>query len=336
MRILLHTNGLNVRGTTIALLDYAKYLENEKYEVHVAYDMEDLSNNKSVIRDVKQKYETIPYRGRDLFTCNQKYNYEIAYFIKYGFDDGKLMHGALNLVHTVFQVYEPHGNQYFYVSNWLSSQMRKRNLGKILKGNLLSLDSFQPHLFSFVPHIVELPSIKRFDFFENFRLPDDAIICGRHGGFDTFDVPFVQNALVEEIQENKRLYLFLVNTRRFSNHNRIIHLPEITSRAETANFLGSLDFYVHARKRGETFGLSLLEAMLMRVPILSFRGGVDGNHRYLLRDSGDSLFNNHLELRKKIHNLNSYSDIERNYSIAKTFNSDIVGPKLISKFTGNN
>jgi hypothetical protein len=63
---------------------------------------------------------------------------DMAYFIRAGHKEGDLVTNTKTAIHSVFQHYEPHGDRYAYISEWLSNKMSD---GKL----------------PFVPHIVDLP-----------------------------------------------------------------------------------------------------------------------------------------------------------------------------------
>ena len=85
----------------------------------------------------------------------EKEKINAVYYIKAGFNDGKLVKNAKNLVHTVFQIYQPHGDRYSFIAQWLS---------KKLSGD----DN------NFIPHVISLPDVK-----ENYRqflnIPDAVV-----------------------------------------------------------------------------------------------------------------------------------------------------------------
>lgn len=323
MRILLHTNALNERGTTVAISDYAQGLYKAGHDISIAYSALDSSNVNAIVKQISNRFPTYAYTDFHLFAEQNAKKWDIGYFIKYGNNDGKLIPGIPNIVHAVFQSYDPHGDKYLYVSEWLAQKMRVKNLKNLVKLSPKGLDSLKLKSFMHLPHIVSLPTHER-TLREVWGLPEEAIIGGRHGGRETFDVPNVHRAIYESLEENKQLYFVFANTNQFINHPRVKFLPTLSSRLETSEYLSSLDFFVHARHRGETFGLSLLEAMSKKVPVFSYSKGVDGNHRYLLRGSKNSLYNSGDCLKKFINQLPNYEDVQTNFEIASSFSPEVV------------
>jgi hypothetical protein len=64
---------------------------------------------------------------------------------------------------------------------------------------------------------------------------------------------------------------------------------------------------IHARERGESFGLSIAEFLFFNKPVLAWNGGHDKNHLEMLKGSG-TLYSNEDDLNYMLHNLNDFKD----------------------------
>lgn len=242
-----------------------------------------------------------------------------------------LIPGVRNIFHAVFQAYEPHGDDYYYVSKWLAKRMRVKNLRKLGRFSPLGFDSIRRNKFKYLPHVVHLPETSQ-NMSEEWNIPTNAVVAGRHGGFDTFDIPWVHETVKDLLTKRENLYFFFANTRKFMEHPRVRYLPTLTSREDTSSFLISLDFSLCARARGETFGLSLLEAMKCKVPVYSYSGGIDRNHAHILRQSKSSFFETASQLKSLVKKVDKYQDVEWNSSLATEFsleNLQTLWKKLI-------
>lgn len=89
-----------------------------------------------------------------------------------------------------------------------------------------------------------------------------------------------------------------VNITKLIEHPRALFLPTILGKNEKARLLNTVNLFLHARTLGESFGMALLEAMRVGVPILSWAGGLDRNHREILYR--DCLYRSPRELQNKI------------------------------------
>jgi glycosyltransferase involved in cell wall biosynthesis len=99
-------------------------------------------------------------------------------------------------------------------------------------------------------------------------------------------------------QSDKFVFLF-VGTEPFTNHPNVKFINEIYDPVKKANFINTCDCMLHARQRGESFGLSIAEFLSLNKPVLSWNNGHDRNHIEMLKDSG-TLYNNIPELDSMI------------------------------------
>ena len=115
MKIAFHSNQLGIRGTEVALYDYAlgnrDILGNESFII---------SDNNADLTTLDKFTSQFPVYLYNNFSEVEKFieqeSIDAIYYIKAGFNDGKLVKNAKNLVHSVFKHNEPHGDVYAYVS----------------------------------------------------------------------------------------------------------------------------------------------------------------------------------------------------------------------------
>ncbi len=297
MKILFHANTLNYRGTTVALTDYARYnrsiLGNESI---IAYNMDlgyskDMGSELAVINELAKEFTVLAYsdtspEGGSLEQWIDMHQPDLTYFIRAGQKE-PLPTNSKTAVHSVFQFNEPHGDKYAYVSDWLS---RKMSNGTI----------------PFVPHMVDLPDPTR-DYREAFGIRKDQIVIGRYGGYFTFDIPFVKD-LIKRIAATSDRYVFLfLGTQPFIEHPNVYFINETQDVQKKANFINTCDAMIHARERGESFGLSIAEFLSLNKPVLAWNNGHDLNHLAMLKDSG-LLYNDISDLNRIITSLPDFKE----------------------------
>ena len=270
MKVLFHTNTLNYRGTTVAVADYAKYnqdiLGNESIIAYCKTNgtEKDMGNENIVIGDLKKKFNVVGYRSGDLEKKIDDLNIDIAYFINSGKKE-VLPTNCKTAVHAVFQFNEPHGDRYGYISDWLSSKMSQSKI-------------------HFVPHIVSLPAPNK-NYREAFGITEDQIVIGRLGGYFTFDIPFVKKAVEKIVLTDKRFVFLFVGTEPFVKHPNVHYINETCDSQKKSNFINTCDAMLHARHRGESFGLSVAEFLSQNKPVLAWNDGYDLNHLQMLEGS---------------------------------------------------
>lgn len=250
------------RGTGNALFDYAHYNEeilgNKSYIFSRNYSPNDPQMEKRILNRFGYIYSEKSTRKLD-----------VLYHIKSGYDDGfRAPDGVRYAVHAVFD-FRPHGDRYAMVSNWLAS-------GRV----------------PFVPHIVGLPVSS-----EDLRLslgirPFDTVF-GRHGGPDTFDIPWAWDAVLTMANNRSDVWFIFLNTNipEFVKHPRIISLPNTADPVEKRKFINTCDAMIHARSRGETFGIAVGEFAVCNKPVITYSESPEkahlqelGNFAYLYDD----------------------------------------------------
>jgi len=270
MKIALHSSYLGYRGTEIALMDYAWGLREisghqpffllpsrEGGETHpVAGHMRNLGPLRF--------YRSAEERERIL----REERTDFLYAIKNGFADGVVSRQVPTGIHAIFRESEFHGDVYAYVSPWLSRMMSHGRT-------------------PWVPHMVRLAVADR-DLRQELGIPADAVVFGRHGGDDSFDIPWVQAAVVDMALKRPDLWFLFLNTRRFSGAEglaQVLFLPPVTDPAHKRAFLDACDAMIHGRQRGETFGLACAEFAEAGKPVFTFADSPERAHLELLGEA---------------------------------------------------
>ena len=321
-KIFFHTNTICHRGTTTAILDYAKYnqelLGNESIIVYPTNYSDpgvspDSLTQSDVLASIKLNYDVRGYSSmEDLQTLIQTESPDYFYSLKAGFYDWMITHpGMKNLVHAVFMANQPHGDKYAYVSSWLSDIMSE---GKL----------------PYVPHIVTLPKERQINWREKLNISPDKIVIGRYGGLHQFDIREIQQTVIQFAKEHPNYEFLFVNTFQFCDLPNVKFLPAIIDRQDKTDFILSCDAMIHARSDGESFGLAICEGLFHNKPVFCFNGGRDHHHIKLLKDSG-LLYSTIPEFVNQLLNVkNSY---KTNYSkLVEPFSPEAVMKQFNSVF----
>lgn len=290
MKILFHTNTLNYRGTSVAVTDYAKYnqeiLGNESviaYNSGLGYE-KDMGSEQPVIDTLSKQFNVIGYSGNEIEKIIDQEKIDLAYFIRAGQKE-PLPTNCKTAVHAVFQANDPHGDRYAYISKWLSDEMT------------------QGHI-PYVPHIVDLP-VPRGNYKKSLGIRDDQIVVGRIGGYLTFDMPEIKKYITQLVNKTDKFVFLFIGTEPFINHPNVRFINEIHDVQKKANFINTCDCMLHARQRGESFGLSIAEFLSLNKPVFAWYGGHDKNHIQMLSDGG-TLYSSEDDLNYMLHNLNHF------------------------------
>ena len=264
MKVLFCENQLGYRGTSIALFDYA-------------VGNEDILGNKSFIAAPRNSELTSLEKFQEYFrerlflyddfnelqalVDNEKI--DVVYQIISGEDTSKKLLNTKNVYHAVFNVKNPEITA--YVSSWLADQHPGSK---------------------YCPHIVSLPEVIE-DYRSYLNIPDSAVVIGRYGGSDTFDLPYLADVINAVVEQNPNIWFFFMNTNRITPyHTRIIHVDATTDDYMKAAFLQTCTTFMTGRQMGESFGLSIAEACFYNLPVITNSDGRDKNHLRILGPAG--------------------------------------------------
>lgn len=261
-RIIFQTNQLSVRGTEIALYDYAYFSQTIlNHRAIVAYQANSISNNPDVIEKFSKEFDVIPYSNQiNLESLILKEQADLLYTIKAGHPDEVISTAIPTMVHAVFPQ-DPtmaHGSSYAFVSDWLS---------KVCSHGVIPS----------VPHIVTLPNIDD-DLRREIGIPSDATVFGCYGGADSFDIPFVHRVVGDLALKRPDVFFLFMNIHAFTSHPRIIFLPSSANLNYKVKFINTCDAMLHARKLGESFGLACAEFSIRNKPIFTYSKSPQRHH----------------------------------------------------------
>ena len=288
---------MSLRGSETALWDYANLNEtilgNNSTICHPA----ELENAKNpTFTKWKSRFQLIPYRTKaELSSKLKERGVDILYQIKPGSFDGFVIPGLKNCIHSMFLSDEFHGDAFAYVSRWCS---------KVMTGGE---DSFVPH---FVPKLESKMNLRG-----KLGIPAKAKVFGRHGGVDTFNIPFVRKAVLQHAQKNSDDHFVFLNTeliRGTEKLKNVHYLAPTIDPEEKAQFLGTCDAMLHARWHGETFGLAVGEFAVLGKSVITFGGSREKAHLDLLGNK-TLVYQNCGELEKILNSFEPRSATKNGY-----------------------
>ena len=254
-KIAYHTPQIDVRGSCTAVYDYATHMRSHYGIDAVILFGKGLKNDDIALQKFSRAFKLCPYDSvdeiDDIVTRN---GCDYLYCIKYGKDDGLTSLVVPTGVHCVFDMSEPHGDAYVAVSESLARKYFK--------------DDFVPHMISLKPSFTG----------DNMRvslgIPRDAIVFGRHGGRDTFDLVFAMDVIKRVVRSRSDIYFVFVNTPEFDTHPQIKFIDKIIDNDIKNRFIHTCDAHIEAGSLGHTFGISIGEFSVNNKPIIAYNGWV--------------------------------------------------------------
>jgi hypothetical protein len=267
MIVAFHTNTLGVRGSETAVWDYANFNETILGNRSVLCLREGLCEKaNAVFAKWNGRFPIFSYRSKkELSEKLQSQDASVLYQIKPGPFDGLIVPGLRNCIHSMFLSDEFHGDRFAYVSAWASRVMT------------LGDQSFVPH---YVPKLVSAQNLRK-----SLGIPAQARVFGRHGGWETFNIPFAREAVARHARYYSEDHFIFLNTepiREGENLPNIHYLQATVDPEKKAQFLASCDAMIHARDTGETFGLAVAEFAVLGKAVITFGGSKERAHLEML------------------------------------------------------
>jgi len=300
VKLILHSNSISERGDSVNAEGLSSALKLFKgIESLIVYNLKSELNKQNRIDElISNGHEVISYTSsNDLHAIGKTWGATHSYFMDSGTYSPLWIKNTKRLTHAVFNNYEPHGDKYNYVSEWLyrkalrsgrspTTENKIKELRE-LSGSPYSLNIKMP--ISWVPHIIESKTGDGVSFRKKYHIPFDAKMIGRIGGHSQFDDTAAQEGVIELVEKLKNYFFVFINTKRFHYHPRIIHIEYLSSE-EKWDFYSAGDVFIHGRLMGESFGFSICEALSAGKPIVApnfhrnFR--MDKHHISILKQQG--------------------------------------------------
>jgi len=287
------------RGTGVAIYDYANYnenlLNNKSYIIHFSDEAQKrygLPDMKHSFKKFNSRFELIEINDiNDMKNVINKYKLDVFYTLTYGgegdiykFDEKKIWGECKTIKHCVFDTTHNEADHYISIADFLNKKYHTN--------------------LPVIQHMIDLPNTDE-DLRNTLNIPKDAIILGRYGGFNQFDLQITHDAISDFLNNNldPNVYFLFMNTDKFYEHPNIIYLEKNTDLLYKTKFINTCDAMIHARSDGEIFSLAIAEFSTKNKPIITCPCGDIGDHIPILGDKAIT-YNNTEEL------LNIFSNIK--------------------------
>ena len=254
---------LDARGCGRSLYDYADLNETLLGNRSViCLRKGSIDDVPGVVRRFEARFSMLPYD--DLSQLNGLLGgarVDVIFCIKSGAPDAlsRAVTCCRQAVHAVFQEGDsvPHGDRFAWVSPWLAERYGGECVPPIVRP------------------IGPVPDLRG-----ELGIPPGAYVFGRHGGWTEFNVDFVKRA-VPEMASPDCWFVFL-STAPFCSHPNVRFIPTTDDMGYIDRFILTCDAMLHARSRGETFGVSCAQFNAAGRMVLSLRGSPERGHFWLL------------------------------------------------------
>jgi hypothetical protein len=318
--IAFHIAHFDYRGTGDAIYNYAHYNETllGNQSVIVVHDPEYTPwlSDDSIKTKFIQRFQIVYFKNVvDLTLQLKELNVDALYYISSG-EDKKFAADNFPrriplLVHCVFDMSAPHGKVYAGISEWIAKKYNQQ---------------------LYVPHMITVDEDSS-DLRTELGIPADALVFGRIGGKDSFNIEFAFNAIIKAINTRNDIYfVFAPMTHRYIIHPRVIYTDVITNSFRKRRFINTCNAMIHARSEGESFGIAVLEFSKCNRPVIMYPG-TDQQHILNLKKA--LVYTNQEQLEDYLINFESYFKKEENYDETEQFSPENVMQQFKTVFLDN-
>jgi len=276
----------SLRGTEVSIYDYADYNES-------------ILGNKSMILALPKSFYTHPsqsyhYKPVDYNQCYEKFSkrFDVMEVPRFSDLDDFVVQNDIDVFYM-----QSHGDvesePYGYVSSIKSIHHCVFTTNHVPSPELYPLLTYTPisqylnHLchtdYPVIPYMVNLPQHNE-NLRDSLKIPTDAIVWGRHGGLETFTLPYVIETVSKFAREHPTIYFLFMHTPRFVDLPNVIHIPSTANVYEKRKFINSCDAMIYGRQDGETFGLAIAEFAICEKPVIASSTATDKAHFEILKD----------------------------------------------------
>ena len=287
-----YNHDLCYRGTTRAILAYAKSIQKSHPDTNLVYlfNKNSLNNRMGVgIEFLKFGIELIGVDSHN-DVISRSHDFDFLYYVssqKPGSSQWLQQASCRTLLHqNGFQ--EPDhecASSFAYTSYWQSLYFTG--------GSAKTL-----------PCIIEEPEIRctKQEAREWLGIPQNSLVVARHGGNDTWNLPFA-GQVVEAVARSRQDVVFLfLGTTPFCALENVRFMPASHDRMTVERFLSAADVMLHARWEGETFGIACAEFLIRGKPIITWAGSRERNH-ILIAEGCAIMYNGPQDLHLILQNL---------------------------------
>jgi len=290
MKVAFYTPHMCLRGTTVALFDYAKYNEellgNESW---IITDEQHDFHDDSVFEKFEKQFPgriALVKNERSIDPAIVKNSIDAIYIIKPGRIDSRMASACKTLIHVIGPTHpnQKHGSVWAYASKWL---------------NEYCSGATEP----MVPYMIEPPKDLVSNLRKELNIPENATVFGRTGGKETFDIPWVNDVIMAILESDNDIYFVFQNTDLSISHDRIKLVKSTADFNFKEKFINTCDAMLHARSYGESFGVACGEFGVRGKPVFTFGMSRERNHIDVIGEKG-FLYNNGQELYNSIISFN--------------------------------
>lgn len=306
IKVVHHTKSVGYSGTDRTAQLFAKHIDRDKFDVYIVYRDSDTNERLDIAREWLGEDKVLPYmwvpgksgkvapylpEAQNLDQVLSDIDPDIVHIHRSGYAEWPGMRSlaprAKWVETNIFGYNDASSERQIDLNLYVSDFVKQAALKA---GNKEGPVLYNPVE---LPHLDMTPENRlhcREKLLRRFGMPDDAVILGRVGRSDNFDA--ISLKALKHIDSDKAFYLVVNpcdNWKQWAKNlrlNNVHFIDPIVDDAELSSFYMGLDIYAHARYDGESFGVSIAEAMMHGVPVLSHYSGAYNGQAEIIESGG--------------------------------------------------
>lgn len=288
-RIAFLSDGLKLTGPTVCLYDFADcnetMLKNQSIIFTRPYEhvKDQVDTSARVYEKFQARFPVIYYHSpEDIDRLVEDNMIDVLYILKSGnVSDGLMTTKCKCCIHCLEDSSTPHGDVYAVVGPAVNQRSGTQ--------------------YPIVPPMIRLDEMEE-DLRAQLGISSNALVFGRYGPYESFDIPFVQE-YIDACNDPDIMFLFM-NTKPFTANPRVIYLNGSMDPRVRKVFMNTCDALLHAHASGEMFGLACGEFAFGGKHVITYGLSKATTHLQLLGDRAMT-YRNKVELEYILRNFGS-------------------------------
>ena len=268
-----HCNQLDTSEHVEALFNYAYYNQKLYNNRSIIFFNKDSKNDQNIINKFSNNFKCYDYcvfGYIDIIIIQESIDY--FYNMNYNNIFVKNCPNLFHIYNNIDQIPLFHNYKFASMSHSLAVSVNKN--------------------IPIVPFMIDIENNNQIK--DNLRsflnIPEDAIVIGRYGAPENFDINTVYEVINEYIDKMDNVYFLFSNTYNFFNinHPKIIFLNLELNKENKIKFISTCNAMIHASSNGSTFGTEIGEFSSLNKPIITtyaMKNQYTNEHIDILKDS---------------------------------------------------
>ena len=273
INILEVAKGLGIGGAERVVQEFVFNIDKDKFNVYLGA-FNDTGVRKAIIEEAG--FDIIKLSNDNILNVIKEYKIEVVHLHNYDPKLIELLHGKIKIIQThIFQNYSPLVDRNLYISKALYNKCRhfyplEYGVNSNIIYNPCNIDAWNQNK---LPQEI-IDGVKL-----NYGIKEGDFVIGRLGRSEPSKTDFLLIASVQRIAKKipNVKFLFVGLPKLYVNilsdmpnlKGKLIFLPTTPDDYKISRFYQTIDVFWHTASKGESFGITNVEAMIFKKPVVT-------------------------------------------------------------------